>query len=121
MRRCLDETGRRRTLQRDFNTEHGITPRGVVRSVEEVRFTTRVADARTDETERKRVAEPSAQYRGVDLDALVTRLEKEMREAAAELDFETAARLRDELFEVKARRDGASRRRDPFAAIRASG
>jgi excinuclease ABC subunit B len=121
MKRCLDETGRRRTVQRDHNTEHGITPRGVIRSVEEVRFTTRVADARSEETERKKVAEPSAQYRGVDLDALVTRLEKEMRDAAAELDFETAARLRDELFEVKARRDGASRRRDPFAAIRASG
>ena len=124
MRRCIDETNRRRALQVEYNTAHGITPRSVVKSVDEVRFITRVADARLEKEEReklRRVAEPGTQYTVADLDAMIERLEKEMREAAAELDFEAAARLRDEVFELRARRDAtASRPRDAFAAIRAS-
>jgi Helicase subunit of the DNA excision repair complex len=50
----------------------------------------------------RRVAEASARY-GTDLPALIADLESQMREAATALDFETAARLRDELFEVKAK------------------
>ncbi|HLA91381.1 MAG TPA: excinuclease ABC subunit UvrB [Gemmatimonadaceae bacterium] len=116
MQRALDETNRRRTLQRDFNLAHGITPRGVVKSVEEVRFITRVADARDEREARegdraarrreKRVAEAAAHYGTGDLPGLVARLEEEMREAAKALDFETAARLRDELFDIRAKLDG---------------
>src|ERR1043165_554652 len=61
MQRCIDETTRRRTLQMEHNTAQGITPRGVVKSVDQVRFITRVADART-EREEKRVAEPARGY-----------------------------------------------------------
>jgi excinuclease ABC subunit B len=51
---------------------------------------------------------------------MIARLEREMREAAAELDFETAARLRDQLFEIKAKGDGnVARSRGAFADIRA--
>jgi excinuclease ABC subunit B len=124
MRRCIDETNRRRERQVEYNAAHGITPRSVVKSVDEVRFITRVADARLEKEEReklRRVAEPGTQYTVADLEAMIERLEKEMREAAAELDFEAAARLRDEVFELRARRDAASSRpRDAFAAIRAS-
>jgi excinuclease ABC subunit B len=124
MKRCLEETGRRRAMQVEYNTAHGITPRGVVKSVEEVRFITRVADARLEKEERealRRVAEAGASYNAADLDKLITDLEQEMRTAAAELDFETAARLRDEVFELRAKRDAThSRPRDAFAAIRAS-
>ncbi len=124
MKRCLEETGRRRAMQVEYNTAHGITPRGVVKSVEEVRFITRVADARLEKEERealRRVAEAGASYNAADLDKLITDLEQEMRMAAAELDFETAARLRDEVFELRAKRDAThSRPRDAFAAIRAS-
>ncbi len=124
MKRCLEETGRRRAMQVEYNTAHGITPRGVVKSVEEVRFITRVADARLQKEERealRRVAEAGATYNVADLDKLITDLEQEMRTAAAELDFETAARLRDEVFELRAKRDAThSRPRDAFAAIRAS-
>jgi excinuclease ABC subunit B len=122
MKRCLDETNRRRALQVEFNTEHGITPKGVVKSVDEVRFITRVADARVASEERerlRRVAEPQAAYTAAQLEEMIKQLEEEMRAAAEELDFETAARLRDEVFELRASRDGAQRRRDPFAAIRA--
>jgi excinuclease ABC subunit B len=80
--------------------------------VQEIRFTTAVADAREQEageaSERQAVAEPAADYRTPDLTALMSRIEEEMMQAAEQLDFERAARLRDELFEVKARIDTGS-------------
>ena len=123
MRRCLEETNRRRTIQVEHNLAHGITPRGVVKSVDEVRFITRVADARLEKEEReklRKVAEAGSKYDVAELDSLIRRLEDEMKVAAGELDFETAARLRDEVFELRAHRDAAPRKRDAFAAIRAS-
>ncbi len=122
MKRCLDETSRRRQLQMAFNAAHGIVPRGVVKSVDEVRFITRVADAREDrEGKGRRVAEAKATYSTAELDEMIARLERDMRVAADELDFEAAARLRDEVFELRARRDsaGSARKRDAFAEIRA--
>jgi len=116
MQRCIDETNRRREIQTAHNLEHGITPIGVKKSVDQVRFTTRVADSRTEREERenekgRRVAESGSHYGMENLPALIADLEAQMREAAANLDFETAARLRDELFEVKAKagRKGSSR------------
>ena len=108
MQRCIEETNRRRELQRAYNREHGITPVSVKKSVSEVRFITRVADARTEREERekekgRRVAEAGAHYGKDNLPALIAELEAQMREAATNLDFETAARIRDELFEVKAK------------------
>jgi hypothetical protein len=96
----------------NHNTEHGIVPTGVVKSVDQVRISTRVADAR-DGTEARdadrargkkqlKVAEAQRAYGTDDLPALVVRLEEEMKVAAKNLDFETAARLRDELFDLKA-------------------
>ncbi len=112
MQRCLDETGRRRAVQEAHNTAHGIVPAGVTKSLDQVRFSTRVADARDGSNERdadrtrgkkqKKVAEAQRTYGTDDLPGLVTRLEDEMRTAAKNLDFETAARLRDELFDLKA-------------------
>jgi len=103
--RSIEETKRRRELQRAFNAEHGVTPRSVVKSTEQVRFTTRVADARTERDERgRRVAERVASYASeMDDEALIALVEQQMREAAANLDFEAAAALRDQLFELKAR------------------
>jgi len=112
MQRCLDETERRRTTQAAHNLEHGITPAGVVKSHDQVRVMSRIADAR-DGTEardaersrgkkQKKVAEAQKAWGTDDLPALVARLEEEMRTAAKDLDFETAARLRDELFDLKA-------------------
>ncbi|MFN8667176.1 MAG: excinuclease ABC subunit UvrB [Gemmatimonadaceae bacterium] len=123
MKRCIEETGRRRQMQVEFNTAHGIVPKGVVKSVDEVRFITRVADARDEkEGKARKVAEAKAHYSASELDEMIARLEKDMRTAAEELDFEAAARLRDEVFELRARRDSANvaRKRDAFADIRAS-
>jgi excinuclease ABC subunit B len=99
MQRCLDETARRRETQLAFNKEHGITPRSVSKSVDQVRFITRVADARTEKASK--VAEPARQYAVMDHDALARMLEEQMKEAAANQDFELAATLRDQLFELK--------------------
>jgi len=124
MERCIEETGRRREIQRLHNETHGIVPRGVQKSVEQVRFITRVADARSEregrERDARKVAEGLATYGDADDPKLIERLEHEMREAAANLDFETAARLRDQLFELKAKADGnVARSRGAFADIRA--
>ncbi|HLV27370.1 MAG TPA: excinuclease ABC subunit UvrB [Gemmatimonadales bacterium] len=124
MERAMEETRRRRELQAAHNEKHGIVPAGVQKSVEEVRFITRVADARQERddegSDRKRkgaVREGGSGYDASNLNALVERLEKEMREAAAALDFETAARLRDEVFEVKAKLgERAPQRRRSLAA-----
>ena len=99
MQRCIDETGRRRETQVSYNREHGIVPRSVSKSVDQVRFITRVADARTEKSAK--VAEPARGYAVVDHDALVRMLEEQMKEAAANMDFELAATLRDQLFELK--------------------
>ena len=120
MQRCLDETDRRRRTQEAHNIEHGIVPAGVIKSHDQVRIMTRVADARdgtdardaerTRGKKQKKVAEAQRTYGTDDLPALMQRLEEEMRTAAKDLDFETAARLRDELFDLKAAMgDGGNR------------
>ena len=120
MQRCLDETDRRRRTQEAHNIEHGIVPAGVIKSHDQVRIMTRVADARdgtdardaerTRGKKQKKVAEAQRTYGTDDLPALIQRLEEEMRTAAKDLDFETAARLRDELFDLKAAMgDGGNR------------
>jgi excinuclease ABC subunit B len=105
MRRAIEETDRRREAQRRYNEEHGIVPRTITKSVEELMLSTRVADARLGPRERgSRVAEPRATYaEEVNLEEWVRILEQEMRDAAAAMDFERAALLRDQLLEAKAK------------------
>jgi excinuclease ABC subunit B len=109
MQRCLEETARRREIQQRHNLEHGVTPRTVVKSVDQVRFITRVADART-EREAKKVAEPARGYAVMEMESLEKMLDEQMREAAAAMDFELAAQLRDQLFEVRARRESTAKK-----------
>jgi excinuclease ABC subunit B len=112
MQRCMEETSRRREIQVAHNREHGITPRSVVKSTEQVRFSTRVADARgTRETHEKVAERPSSYASEMEISALIEMLEQQMKEAAAALDFEAAAALRDQLFEVRAKQDGTTSRR----------
>jgi len=101
MQRCIEETSRRRELQLAFNAEHDITPTTVSKSVDQVKFITRVADARIEK--EKRVAEPARGYAVMDAGQLEAMLEAQMKEAAQAMDFELAAQLRDQLFEVRAR------------------
>ncbi len=110
MRRAMDETARRREVQAAYNQEHGIEPRSIVKSVREIRFTTAVADAREGQPA---VFEREGAYEKLSAEELADVIEKDMRAAAAALDFETAARLRDELFEIRARIGGRARARPP--------
>ncbi|HWA15518.1 MAG TPA: UvrB/UvrC motif-containing protein, partial [Gemmatimonadales bacterium] len=84
--------------------EHGITPKSIIKSLEEVRLSTKVADARTEKVEKKK------EERLVELDfrdpakraKTIAVLERQMQEAAANLEFEMAAMLRDQVNELKA-------------------
>jgi excinuclease ABC subunit B len=108
MQRMMEETGRRREIQLAYNLEHGIIPQTIIKSVEEIALSTRVADAR--EKPLAKVAESRAAYGAVagrDPEELLRELELEMRDAAAQLDFERAALLRDQLLELRAGMDGA--------------
>jgi excinuclease ABC subunit B len=102
MQRALDEMTRRRSLQQEFNRTHGITPRSIVKSMEEVRLSTHVADARTERPEPKRAPDSVDLHDPSRRAAYVQSLERQMREAAANLEFELAAMLRDQLNDLKA-------------------
>jgi excinuclease ABC subunit B len=101
MERALKEMDRRRAAQLAYNAAHGITPVSIRKSVDQVRLVTRVADARAARTPAPRREAPAH----LDRDELIAVLEQQMREAAAELDFELAAELRDQIFELKAQAD----------------
>ena len=101
MRRAMDETDRRRTKQVAFNTEHGITPRGVVKRIKDIIDGVYDADATRQEL---KAAQTVAEYKLLDEKSLTKRikkLEKDMLDAAKNLEFEKAAELRDQLKELK--------------------
>jgi excinuclease ABC subunit B len=94
IRACLDETQRRRRLQTDYNCRHGITPESIRKSISDV--LTSVYDA--DYVTVPLVRETKVPYGGEeDLTKLIARLKAEMKAAAAALEFEKAAELRDEI------------------------
>ena len=102
MQRALEEMTRRRRLQQQYNETHGVTPRSIVKSVGDIRFVTRVADARGV----RKVAEGAGHPADArEREALIALLESQMRAAAEALDFEQAALLRDQLLELKAMGD----------------
>ncbi len=109
MQEALDEMNRRRAVQLRYNREHGITPRSIVKSVDQIRFTTRVADAREDPVPRAEAlslaGKVAADWTSLDeagRGAVVKQLEDEMRRAADDLDFELAAQIRDQILDLRA-------------------
>ena len=102
MQRALDEMTRRREAQVAYNAQHGITPRSIVKSVDQVRFATRFADAKTARPAEGGVPRPAD---AKERDALIKLLESQMQAAAEELDFELAAVLRDQILELRAEAD----------------
>ncbi|MBQ6833268.1 MAG: excinuclease ABC subunit UvrB [Lachnospiraceae bacterium] len=96
MKRAIDETNRRREIQQKYNEEHGITPQTIKKAVRDLIAISKAAEAK-DEDFRKDPESMDAK----ELGKLAKELEKKMRQAAAELNFEEAAKLRDRMKEVK--------------------
>ncbi|MEO6066715.1 MAG: helicase-related protein, partial [Gemmatimonadales bacterium] len=121
MQRALDEMSRRRAIQVTYNEAHDITPRSIIKSLAEVRLSTRVADARSerpaDQRKREKARLPLDLHDPAARAKAIQALEQQMREAAANLEYEVAAILRDQLNELRAldapdvQRGGAAPRR----------
>jgi excinuclease ABC subunit B len=107
MRRAMDETDRRRAKQIEFNETHGITPKSVTKRVKDIIdgvYSTQPGD------DIAKASAPRSDYAAMDEKSLakaIRQLEKKMQEAARNLEFETAASLRDELFRLRAQAFGA--------------
>ena len=104
MQRALDETERRRNKQTDYNKKHSITPQGIRKAVTDI-MEGAYADSRTKGKKRSRVAEPLSPYLGMAPEALmkkVKQLEEQMYRHARDLEFEEAARIRDEIAHIRA-------------------
>jgi excinuclease ABC subunit B len=102
MRRALDETNRRRAVQQAYNEEHGIDPQTIRKKVSDILELVQSRDAPSVDRRRREVETRAALDLPVDdLDRLIRSLEEEMKEAASELRFEYAARLRDEINDLK--------------------
>ena len=95
MRAAIDETERRRTIQDNFNREHGIVPKTIIKGVREVLEISKTAEGDTGGRGKKRKL--SDQERAAE----IAKLEKEMKEAAKMLEFEYAAVLRDRIIELR--------------------
>lgn len=112
MQAVLDETNRRREKQIAYNTEHGINPTTVYKSLEEILQSTSVADIQANKVKKRteleqarvrRSAEPMMKYLTEDQRKdLIEQLYEEMKKAARDLDFERAAELRDEIERLRA-------------------
>ncbi|MFM2266850.1 MAG: hypothetical protein RL757_291, partial [Bacteroidota bacterium] len=110
MQRTIDETNRRRSIQIEYNTVNGITPRTVSRTREEIINASSILDIRgkqqrmdSDElTQLKSTGDPIIeQMNAPQLEKLLTQTEKKMKEAAKDLDFISAAQYRDEMLGIK--------------------
>lgn len=109
MQESIDETNRRRSIQMAYNEKHGIVPKTVRKSKEAIMSQTSVADSKknkknyyAESEEHSVAADPVVAYMGKPaLEKMITKTQKSMEKAAKELDFIEAARLRDELNELK--------------------
>jgi len=103
MERAIAETDRRRTKQVEFNREHGITPRTIEKRVADIMDGAHDSP-HTRARDTRRVAEPDSRYAAVTpetLGAAIAELEKKMFAHAEQLEFEEAARVRDEIHKLK--------------------
>ncbi|AVK98329.1 excinuclease ABC subunit UvrB [Lysinibacillus sphaericus] len=99
MKKAIDETKRRRSIQMAYNEEHGITPKTIVKKIPDVIRATQVAE---EEESYVTKATKGKKLTKAEKEKLLASLEVEMKEAAKALDFERAAELRDTIFELKA-------------------
>ena len=96
MAAAIEETNRRRGLQKKYNEEHGITPQTIKKSVRDL-----ISISREIAQEEVRFEKDPESMDPAELEKLIADVQKKMKKAAAELDFETAAQLRDQMVELK--------------------
>ena len=90
MQQAIDETARRRKIQEKYNEEHGIVPKTIIKDIREIiSNNANIQDSKTKKPSKK------------EMERTIETIEKEMREAAKNLDFERAMELRDILFEMR--------------------
>ncbi|MCI9277924.1 excinuclease ABC subunit UvrB [bacterium D16-50] len=96
MRMALDETSRRREIQQKYNEEHGITPQTIKKAVREL-----ISISKAIAKEELRFEKDPESMNRKELEKLISEIQKKMQKAAADLNFEAAAELRDKMLELK--------------------
>lgn len=96
MRNAIDETNRRRSIQSKYNEEHGITPQTIKKAVRDLISISKKVDSQDDD-----ISKDIESMNKKELEKLLNAITKKMHSAAAELNFELAAKLRDQMIEVK--------------------
>ena len=96
MRAAIDETRRRRKLQQEYNEAHGITPQTIKKAVRDL-----ISISKTIAAEEVKFEKDPESMDSKELEKLIADVQKKMKKAAADLDFETAATLRDRMIELK--------------------
>ena len=96
MRNAIDETNRRRKIQAEYNEGHGITPQTIKKAVRDL-----ISISKKVETSSDDIVKDIESMSEKEIDKLVAKIKKQMHTAAAELNFELAAKLRDQLLEIK--------------------
>lgn len=101
MNKAISETNRRRQIQQEYNEAHGITPQTIKKAVRDLISISKVAEDTSDQLYKD--AESMSKK---ELKALIDKLTKKMHSAAVDLNFETAAKLRDDIIELKKQMEG---------------
>lgn len=100
MRRAIDETNRRRQIQEKYNQDHHISPVGITKAVHDI--TERLTNVAQDVKKPRNARELAATMQKRELERMISEMENQMHAAARELEFERAAMLRDQVYELKA-------------------
>ncbi|OQX84978.1 MAG: excinuclease ABC subunit B [Candidatus Latescibacteria bacterium 4484_7] len=101
MKRAIEETNRRRKKQIEYNKRHKITPRSIVKSIEDVRISTSVADARRGQRREEEYSDELILKGEFDEKVILKKLEEEMWREAEAMNFEKAASIRDRIEEIR--------------------
>ena len=98
MNTAITETNRRREIQQAYNKEHGITPQTIQKAVRDL-----ISISKTIAKEEQRFEKDPESMSREELEKLIKEVEKQMKKAAADLNFEAAAELRDRMVDLKVR------------------
>ncbi|HZD78449.1 MAG TPA: UvrB/UvrC motif-containing protein, partial [Actinomycetota bacterium] len=109
MEYCIDETNRRRAVQEAYNREHGIDPQSIRKKVSDILLSMSVDADKAPAPKRERRRRGVPEMPTEELERLIRSLEEEMHEAAKDLRFEYAARLRDEVQDLRRELEGLRR------------